>query len=369
LEISKTLLMAQKWVDVFVTKGEDYSFDDTFCCTVQSIEFTPSGSAYITENSSEWILPTWTFEYQGPKRSAYNDIKVGDLVRIGGKHTEGFTDYLTVLEIKHIGGVSNGTSSACSLAKGLNPTTLPAPTTTSNGGDAATGSTGFAHIALRLNASLNCTVLPRYTVRSDATAIYHRQQAYIAAGQTDATKFATLEHRHLAYEYMSNPQKAYSSETIPSEGFYYPLYKANNWTEDANLKVQLDHGVKSVDAVKLLGYSLVNKRAVGLHHSHEMLQDDYLILRIKELDSKSQAVISNNEYAQGAFAVLRVGDSSHTSNGGTEYSVYEPQGLVCHTVPANSNMRTLTIQAYDRLGNPAHFGRFHLWLKLQVTHG
>ena len=44
-------------------------------------------------------------------------MKAGDLVRIGGVETEGFTDYLTVLEVRHITTLANGTDEVVSISK------------------------------------------------------------------------------------------------------------------------------------------------------------------------------------------------------------------------------------------------------------
>ena len=44
-------------------------------------------------------------------------MKAGDLVRIGGVETEGFTDYLTVLEVRHITTLANGTDENVSISK------------------------------------------------------------------------------------------------------------------------------------------------------------------------------------------------------------------------------------------------------------
>jgi hypothetical protein len=189
----------------------------------------------------------------------------------------------------------------------------------------------------------------------------HRQ------GITYNNRHATLETRHNAYEYISNPKAAYPGESGHTEPYYYPLYRAKNWTAGKELVARLDHGVKQVAAVKLLGYSLVNKRQVGIQHAHEMQTDDFLILRIKELDGH---VISNNQYANGAFAILRAGDTSNNLVGAAEFSAYEPTGIVCVPVHASNNtIRNLTIEITDRTGKAAHFGRLHLWFKLLVTHG
>lgn len=378
--------MDGKWIDVFITKsadvpstrstepgkpasGEIYSYDDEFCCTVQSIQFDPdNGYAYVTERDSPWILPTWTKEYMtsAAAGSPYADIKVGDLVRIGGIETAGFTDYLTVVETKIVTSLYNATSSRLSIAlDGISHLNEPTDTTTKDSSNASQviDTYGIAHIALRLNASLNCTKLDSGVLNNNVTESTHRQE--VATGS--ATRHATLETRHYAYTYLSDNRKAYSGETGGTEKYYYPLYRAKNWSNNKTLVARLDHGVKSVDAVKLVGYSLINKRQVGIQHAHEMHVDDYLIMRIREIEGH---VISNNQYVNGAFAVLRAGDTSTNLVGAAEFSAYEPQGIVCVPVKqANNTLRNMTVEITDRMGKPAHFGRLHLWFKLLVTHG
>lgn len=388
---------SERWVDIFVTKADDdpttrglntgetaggnrYTYDDVFCCTVQSIEFDPADNsdtrAYITTNNSEWILPTWShansYGSAAAAASAYATLKVGDLVRIGGIPTEGFTDYLTVVEVKKVATLANATAGVVSYtnnvaAAGQSTGThqLAAPTTASAPASLYQlylSTDGIAHIAIRLNASLNCTTLPDNTLRRDTDWITHRQHV---VGY--ANKYATLQTRSEAYEYISTVSQAYPNESDPTEKYYYPLYMAKNWTHGKELVARLDHGVKQVSAVKLVGYSLVNKRQVGIQHSHEMQADDYLILRIREIEGH---VISNNKFANGAFAILRTGDTSHTITGAAEFSSYEPSGIVCVPVHAsNSTIRNMTIEITDRRGESAHFGRLHLWFKILVTHG
>ncbi len=395
----------ERWVDVFVTKQADdpvnggaYLYDDTFCCTVQSIEFEIGAGAgttraYITENDSPWILPTWTKEYDtaSPSHAPYKDIKVGDLVRIGGVHTDGFTDYLTVVEIvDDIEILCNACSTDIKISKNtttnvdgidnisVSTTTTDVPTATDlfpagyNTFGKLLTKAGIAHRALRLNASINATKLPSFigsggpvgtiplTSENSQNHAFIRQAAYKNTSNP-SQYFCDLSTRDHAYDFLT------PGPNNPDEKYYYPLYKAKNWVSGTVLTAKLDHGVKQVAAVKLLGYSLVNKRAVGIQHAHEMQADDYLILRIREIDGH---VISNNKYANGAFAVLRAGDSTHQVQGATEFSAYEPAGIVCVPVhQTNSTLRNLTIEVTDRLGRPAHFGRFHLWFKLLVTHG
>ena len=117
----------ERWLDVFITKsdqdqssGEAYNLDEEFCCSVQSVRFAPGypETAFITEGQSNWILPTWTLEYEKAESRSEPvlSMKAGDLVRIGGVETEGFTDYLTVLEVRHITHVANGTDEVVSIS-------------------------------------------------------------------------------------------------------------------------------------------------------------------------------------------------------------------------------------------------------------
>ena len=145
------------------------------------------------------------------------------------------------------------------------------------------------------------------------------------------------------------------------------MYHHKSWLSGSTLRAALDHGVKEVNCIKLVGYSIANKRQVGLHHAHEMNEDDYLILRINEIDGK---VISNNRFANGAFAVLHAGSSHNNLVGAIEYHMFDTvNGIVTQELTGNSVLRNLTLELTDRRGQAAHFGRLHLWFKLHVTHG
>ena len=124
-------------------------------------------------------------------------------------------------------------------------------------------------------------------------------------------------------------------------------------------------GVKHATCVKLMGYSITNKVAAGIHHSHELLIDDYLIMRIKEVSGR---VVSNNRYASGAFAILPTGEH-YSSTGALDYSLFDMHdGIVTHKMDPTW-MKQLTLEITDRQGKAAHFGRMHLWFKLKVAHG
>ena len=177
-----------------------------------------------------------------------------------------------------------------------------------------------------------------------------------------------METRHSAYTYIANPAPAYPGDTLGSEKFYYPLYLTRHWGGIVKpLRAKFDHSIKKVHAIKLVGYSLLNKRQVGIQHAHEMIADDYVIIRIAEVNGE---VISNNSSAHGSFAILQCGHSSDMTVGATEFSRFDPAGIACITLPSSTQtLNSLTIEVLDRSGAPANFGRFHLWFKLLATHG
>jgi len=216
------------------------------------------------------------------------------------------------------------------------------------------GTAGIAHVALRLNQSVNCTAMPvQYPKDANAT------HPYDADGTHDhAVTIATRDQATVAL----------GNATSEDEKFFYPLYVHKKWLAGSTLRAALDHGVKQCSCIKLVGYSVANKRQVGLHHAHEMQADDYLVVRINEIEGH---VVSNNRHASGAFAVLYSGSSADNQVGAVEYNQFDTvNGIVVQDLDAtNSVLRNLTLEITDRRGNPAHFGRMHLWFKLLVTHG
>ena len=151
-----------------------------------------------------------------------------------------------------------------------------------------------------------------------------------------------------------------------SSYYHYPLFRLNPYLSGSTLTANLDSGVKYVNCIKLLGYSVAAKRQVGVSHGHEMSADDYLILRIKEVQGK---VVSNNSHANGAFAILYAGATEHNSIGGIEYHRFDAENGIAVQSMQPTILRNLTLEVLDRFGNPAHFGRLHLWFKLLATHG
>lgn len=400
-----------RWLDVFVTKPDiaydkqEYTFDDQFVCSVQSVRIdhsprnlaSPENSyAIITSQATDWIMPTWTKQYFSTNYindasypfDAFHNIQVGDLIRIGGTVTSGYTDYLTVIEKIEVDQLYNATSDIVPLT---NQKTYEHPTQTDSDGNplikplnlqddadgrvtgnyllndhtdttngvykftTGTRKSGIAHYCLRVNQTVNCTTPPE--VPLDASF-------YNAADSSGAIKTvdkATIAKRNLVRSCVSNASR-------PDEKNFYPMYTMKSWLAGTTLRAALDHGVKQVSCIKLVGYSLANKRQVGLQHSHEVTADDFVILRINEIEGH---VVSNNRHANGAFAVLYCGSSTDNVVGAIEFSMFDTvSGIVVQDVDAtNSVMKNLTLEITDRQGKAAHFGRMHLWFKLRVTHG
>lgn len=381
-------------LDVFVTNADpnlEDDYDDQFVCAVQSVRLHVESEdtyAVIVEEETDWV--TVTFPADHPASDPFKTISKGDLIRVGGPSTGGFTDYLTVVEKVPIKAYRNATASKIAMRSDTYPwaghslgvqdnvilrhhETWLRPYGTAAGNesqitgysfvtnsDGTTTSTDITstdmdvddyvppvqQYALRLNHSINATTI-------NEPVDLNRSKRIVAAGSNAsaevATFVATLEQRHLL-------------------GFHlYPMYHMKQWRTGQALTAELDHGVKQVEEVRLMGYSLINKRNVGPQHAHEMIQDDYLILRIKEVEGR---VISNNRHANGAFAILYAGSNADNTKGGVDVHRYDTDGIVRQRVDAtNSVMRNLTVELLDRTGQPAHFGRLHLWFKILASHG
>jgi len=403
-------------LDVFVTNADpnqEDDYDDQFVCAVQSVrlhEDTSENYAVIVEDETDWV--TASFPYDATS-DPFKEIVKGDLIRVGVPSTGGFTDYLTVVEKVPIKAFRNATTSNIAMrsdalewggeslgdvftAGGMSTTynryhteewlrphgstaiktthrtydDLVAWSEAAAAGDYASHP-GYSydqendtkeyvppvqHYALRLNHSINATTInePIDANRSKRIVEPLPGHDYDVTPLTgDETHIATLAQRQ--------------DVTMWGGGHLYPMYHMKEWRTGQSLTAELDHGVKQVEEVRLMGYSLMNKRNVGPQHAHEMIQDDYLILRIKEVEGK---VISNNRHANGAFAILYAGSHADNTKGGVDVHKYDTDGIVVRRVDAtNSVMRNLTVELLDRTGKPAHFGRLHLWFKILATHG
>eukprot|EP00965_Chrysotila_dentata_P190687 6174038-Pleurochrysis_carterae.AAC.2 len=296
-----------QWVDVFLTQpdyvnGKKTSVnDDQFLCTVQSVRIdtssAPRTDAVIVTTETDWVMPTWTIDYADGdfSRDHFHDLQVGDLIRIGGANTNGATEYLVVLEKREIDRIYNGTRSALPITS-ENTVNVSTSTNTVNRSaneesqnylttlDTLNDSfidltlhnrkSGIAHYALRLNGTLNCTNLPSNVTRDSAIkSIPNADNTYAdsVAASLDVRNLVTTPH---------------TATTLPDEIYYYPLYVSKNFEGEQLLRKRFDSNVRQCLCVKLIGYSLVNKRQIGVQHAHELIADDYLIVHVKEIEGQ-----------------------------------------------------------------------------------
>ena len=307
---------------------------------------------FIVNDSSAWLVQC----------AGSTQLEVGDVIRIGSLDTTALhTDYLTVLEVlpdqKLYNGIYvNGASTSKTIptvrfghytASNQDAVTYTGPiVTTDVSGDVSFAFRGSlkngvavsdTRTLYRVNAAINAT-MPQVPITSQANT------------DADATS-DSIKHR--------DPK------------LYYPVYRVRR---PADPVLQLDHGVKGLSWIKLMGYSLVNKRQVG-YTAQDMRdgdtalwsRDDWIAVHIKEIGGK---VVSNNSTAHGAFAVLHGGQVHNNTTGAIEYHEQDPQGLVTHVFDTHETcVRKLTFQFLDRMGDKAHVGRVHLWLRLCVAHG
>ena len=398
--------MTLKSLDMFMTRAEEdiskrYGNDDAFCAAVQSIFISPNDpdTAFITEEDTNWLIPLWTWEYdtKEAETSAYHSLKKGDVIRVGAEETEGFTTYIPVIEVRHVKYLAASTTTNPQISK-ENDFTLKSHSATSDAGLYTTSTeaesaitikdgtratwesnpkgyfsrytfdgSGIAHICIRLGQSFNCTSLDQKSNRSFKYVDYARAYMINPDLTYAGTGIVTLETRNNAHTYVQKARTAYTGEQgRASENYYFPMYLSRPWTSTP-LVTKFDGIIKKVHRISLVGYTFVNKKQVGIQSGHEMLQDDYLILNIQEMQGH---VMSNNKHAENAFAILQTGHDVNTTTGGTEFSMYDPAGIVTLDLPdPGLAIKQMTAQLTDREGKVAQFGRCHLWFKVLVTSG
>ena len=367
-----------RWVDVFLTRpdieftagttdsgtrsGSTYSLDDEFVMTVQNVRLNPllTGSysltdestrtAVITEDATEWLMGTYTNDLRHTSFATVPGLQVGDLVRIGNSSSGGLTDYLTILDVVLVGKLFNATTSNAAIdvdGTMLNSgaTALDISTYTANN--------NLARKVFRVNRAVQVTKMP--------TNFPTNGQVMSTSG-TNVT-LATRHEASLGTLY---------KESDPGNNLYehllYPLYRAVNFADDRNeqrkLRVHLDTRFKKVHCVQLVAYELANKPQVDFAHAHELSIDDYIVMRVRELEGD---VVSNNRHANGAFAVLNTGAMLDNPHGGRYYSQYEKGGIVTQRITPAKKINSLTLDISDRKGNPARLGRVHFWFKVLAS--
>ena len=413
-------------IDVFVTedtaqldlKHATDKYHDHYCMDVQSVEIVTAvppwntrGDRYnaiIRDQETEWIIPTWSHSYADEstyrtqkKVSAdgnygyhgkdsiftddsiqrYRNLKVGDIVRFGlPENNTGSTDYVTILERIEVDRVFNGTKKDLPIINdprytfsssthphvnnqtgAANTYLKPNPTGQYTGTNVEkysidlSNSDGPARIAYRISAKIDCTSVPDNEPLNDTDRYFER-------GSNNITK-VNLQKRNQWHQIGRSHTRLHPGPQYGNE--HTPMF-VHETHDDSKLTATLAHNIKSVHHIKLVGYSIVGKRQVNITHSHEMPVDDYLILRIKEVDGQ---VRSNNVNADHSFAVLPLPHTINDAHGAVDVHRFDYDCGIANQPVSIMNLQRLTLEVLDRFGKPAHFGRIHLWFKLHVSHG
>lgn len=160
------------------------------------------------------------------------------------------------------------------------------------------------------------------------------------------------------------------SRMLDLEKCYAPMYRmidyrSDKFSDEHPLRISFDSDTKTVARVTLKAYAIKGKMHVGKEDSAEVPDDDYVVLRFKELDGQLK---SNNKNIDRAFGVLNLGGRSqvHETTGTQEYSEELQSNVIALDVQPPKKIQQLTAHVTDKNGNPAHFGRIHLWLKLET---
>lgn len=199
-------------------------------------------------------------------------------------------------------------------------------------------------------------------VRPSHDVIGPDYDADYAAGQITVSALqSVLADKQILYNAAASRNVADGDQRL----MYYPVFKVKEWlTKLGQVQVNLDHSFKCLSYIKLVGYTVTEKRNAGFSTGHEQKTDDWIAMRIDKVPGR---VISNNSHANGSFAVLHMGDEK---DGSSHYHAYEPLGIATHVFDSTSSViRNLTLHFFDREGKPAHIGRIHLWFKVCAIHG
>jgi hypothetical protein len=336
------LACTQKIHDVFVTRdSREYrsSVDYTFLGPVWSVDIREPGEATVVNKATPWV--TWC-----KSMDTDPNLEVGDTVRIGTPGTDGFTGMCTILQRTHISRLSNSvTSNGTYSDVVLRPSTTLSKGSTQNDQLTAGPHVAVSTYAYRLNSHFNLT----YWTDANPIELAHIANAFTREQQT-------LRQRHLL-------RHSIGAVTNTDEQLYMPLYKQLQWpTENGEVQVNLGNGVRRVNWIKLIGYSVFDKQQAGFQSAHEFKNDDWIALQLKGVTGN---VVSNNAYAHGSFAILHVGSARDSQSGAIDYHTHDTDGL-CKLEFDGGAHREISVRLVDRSGAPAHFGRIHLWFRVCV---
>lgn len=209
-----------------------------------------------------------------------------------------------------------------------------------------------------------------YRPDADTRDFTHRARVFDTVHNTSNYSTSTVRSKYdYRDRFLSIP--FLRAQELDLERCYFPVYRMKDWRheklqQDHPLRVNLDYDVKLVSRVILHKYSIFGKRQIEKEDASQMPDDDYFVLRIREVDGK---VVSNNPNADRCFGIIQLGGDLATSDntGAQEFTttMTAENVMVLDVVPPKK-IQTLTLDVLDRDGNPAHFGRIHLWLKLEV---
>lgn len=232
--------------------------------------------------------------------------------------------------------------------------------------------TGIAHKVLRINVELIASQIPPNLIQTSTNtfaqfaslddAYEQRHLAYVMPiSASTSTNYAEVTY------WTSTPsvQVAFTRQVLlKDDALPFPMYLEKDWIAHTTLKLPIDHRIKQIKEIRLIGYAAVNKHRNLVQTQDSLVNDDYFVMQIDEINGH---VHSNNKYCDGSFAVLRMVSSEQADN---TLHVYDPMGLVTYKFPIPlSNVRKLSVRFFDRRGNPAHIGRLHLWFRLLTEHG
>lgn len=375
---------------------EDFEWNPGVVSPSPEDELADTQQAMVTLSASPWIM---SCRAQTP----HLNLEVGDVVRVGGGGGSN-TDYVTVVEKRKVTRLANATGQYLYWRYNVNNVADSVriepwrPSTTVDAWSSpqtdpftvdVVGTTNRDVYAYKLNTALPLTRVDEANWDAQMQATHALAKAMRTALQTAATQAANPPAPAVAnpdldtdlgrlvgsqaFNTVADSDALLMRHKLLSENEpLYPVFKVKNPMGDAlkradALKVPLDRGIKAVHSIKLMAYSLVNKRQIGYQSTHEMFDDDWVALHLKEVSGE---FISNHREANGAFTVLHVGHAKNETAGAIEIREQDPAGLVTHTFEQpRTDLRSLTCHFKDRSGHAAHLGRVHLWFKLCVTSG
>ena len=103
---------------------------------------------------------------------------------------------------------------------------------------------GIAHYALRLNLAINCTSVPTNYVPLDS-GVKNKTDSNGAIAPADRARLGSRNQTTTPLTYPSHFD----------EINFFPMYTTKRWLAGTTLHAELDHGVKQVSCIKLVGYA------------------------------------------------------------------------------------------------------------------